>query len=162
MTRVRVKAPGNPEREHSRKRKIIVSIILLAIAFSGAFLIYYALQVALDTRTPLVVVVSGSMEPNLHRGDLCFIKGKDPADIKNGTVEGKEGDIIVFDARGLWTYSPSDPIIHRVVNKWYDNGWFFETKGDANSLPDDEPVPETRILGVVVGRIPYIGWVKIA
>ena len=131
------------------------------LAFSGAFLIYYALQVALDTRTPLVVVVSGSMEPNLHRGDLCFIKGKDPADIKNGTVEGKEGDIIVFDARGLWTYSPSDPIIHRVVNKWYDNGWFFETKGDANSLPDDEPVPETRILGVVV-RIPYIGWVKIA
>jgi signal peptidase len=161
MARVKVKAPGNREKEISTKRKIIVYAILLTIAFSGAFLIYYALRFTLNTSTPLVVVVSGSMEPNLHKGDLCFIKGRDPADIKNGTIEGKEGDIIVFDARGLWTHAPSDPIIHRVVGKWYDNGWFFETKGDANSLPDSEPVPETRVLGIVVGRIPYIGWVKI-
>ena len=51
--------------------------------------------------------------------------------------------------------------IHRVVDKWYDGAWFFRTKGDANPIIDDAPVPESRILGVLVGRIPYIGWVKI-
>ena len=111
----------------------------------------------------MVVVVSGSMEPKLHKGDLLFLRGKDAENIKNGTIEGKEGDIIVFDARGLWVNAPSDPIVHRVIDKWYVNGdgWYFKTKGDANSFPDEGEVPESSILGVVTGRIPYIGWVKI-
>jgi signal peptidase len=161
MKRKNIKAPVKHEKESSLKRKIIVTVILLGLAFSGAFLIYYIMQIALNTESPMVVVVSGSMEPKLHRGDLLFLKGKDAEDIKNGTIEGKEGDIIVFDARGLWITAPSDPIVHRVVDKKYDNGWFFLTKGDANTSPDAEWVPETRILGVVVGRIPYVGWVKI-
>ncbi|MBY8984888.1 MAG: signal peptidase I, partial [Candidatus Lokiarchaeota archaeon] len=109
-----------------------------------------------------VVVVSGSMEPNLHKGDLLFLRGTDAENIKNGTIEGKEGDIIVFDANGLWPHAPGDPIVHRVIDKKNDNGWLFLTKGDANPVHDPEWVPEYRILGVVVGRIPYIGWVKIA
>ncbi|MFX1279321.1 MAG: signal peptidase I [Promethearchaeota archaeon] len=161
MKRKNIKAPVKHEKETSLKRKIIITIILLGIAFSGAFLIYFVMQIALNTKSPMVVVVSGSMEPNLHKGDLLFLKGKDAGNIKNGTIEGKEGDIIVFDARGLWIHAPSDPIVHRVVDKKYDNGWFFLTKGDANLSPDEAWVPETRILGVVVGRIPYLGWVKI-
>jgi signal peptidase len=148
-------------RESSSKRKIIVAIVLIIFAFSGSFLIYYILQVTLNTEVPMVVVVSGSMEPTLYKGDLLFLQGKDPTTIKNGTIDGKEGDIIVFDAHGLWLNPPPDPIVHRVVNKKYDNGWFFLTKGDANPSPDDAWVPDTKILGVVVGRIPYIGWVKI-
>ena len=161
MKRKNIKAPIKHEKEASLKRKIIVTVILLGLAFSGAFLIYYIMQIALNTESPMVVVVSGSMEPKLSRGDLLFLKGKDAENIRNGTIEGKEGDIIVFDARGLWITAPSDPIVHRVVDKKYDNGWFFLTKGDANTSPDAEWVPETRILGVVVGMIPYIGWVKI-
>ena len=37
----------------------------------------------------------------------------------------------------------------------------FITKGDANAKKDEEPVPASRVLGVVVGRVPYVGWVKI-
>ena len=163
MVKKKIKAPVKQEKEPSLKRKIIVTVLLLGIAFSGAFLIYYVMQLALNTETPMVVVVSGSMEPNLHKGDLLFLKGKNPEVIKNGSIDGKEGDIIVFDARGLsgWYHAPNDPIVHRVINKRYDNGWFFLTKGDANQNPDAAWVPETRILGVVVGRVPYIGWVKI-
>lgn len=149
------------ENKLSSKRKIIIAIILIIFAFSGSFLIYYILQVTLNTTTPMVVVVSGSMEPTLHRGDLLFLQGKDPATIKNGTIYGKEGDIIVFDAHGLWINPPPDPIVHRVIGKKYDNAWFFLTKGDANPSPDEAWVPENKILGVVVGIIPYIGWVKI-
>ena len=161
MERRKIKAPIKQEKQPSLKRKIIVTVILLGTAFSGAFLIYYIMQVSLNTNTPMVVVVSGSMEPNLLKGDLLFLRGVDPETIKNGTIEGKEGDIIVFDARGLWQTAPADPIVHRVINTKYDNGWFFLTKGDANQYHDAAWVPETRVIGVVVGRIPYIGWVKI-
>ncbi|UCD02527.1 MAG: signal peptidase I [Promethearchaeota archaeon] len=151
------------KKEPSSKRKIIIAILLLTFAFSGSFLIYFIMQITLNTSTPLVVVVSGSMEPTLYRGDLLFLKGEDPATIKNGTIDGKEGDIIVFNAHLVpgWIYPPNDPIVHRVIDKKYDNGWFFLTKGDANPNPDDDWVPENAILGVVWGRIPYIGWVKI-
>ena len=160
MKRRKIKAPIKQEKTPSTTRKIIVTVILLIIAFSGAFLIYFVMQVALNTDTPMVVVVSESMEPNLLIGDLLFLKGDDPDNIK-------EGDIIVFDAFNIpgWIKPPPEPIVHRVINKKYDNGWFFLTKGDHNSDPDNYPhivwVPETFILGVVVGRIPYIGWVKI-
>lgn len=154
---------GLKKKKPSSKRKIIIAIILIAFAFSGSFLIYFIMQIALHTNTPMVVVVSGSMEPTLLKGDLLFLEGKDPSLIKNGTIEGKEGDVIVFNAVGLpgWPNAPADPIVHRVIDKKYDNGWFFRTKGDANLFPDDDWVPDNRILGVLVGRIPYIGWVKI-
>ncbi|MFX1452168.1 MAG: signal peptidase I [Promethearchaeota archaeon] len=151
------------KEQSSSKRKVIIAVILIVVAFSGSFLFYYILQITLNTQTPMVVVVSGSMEPTLLKGDLLFLQGKDPSQIKMGTIADKQGDIIVFDARGLpgWINPPNDPIVHRVVDKWYDGGWFYRTKGDANPIIDDAPVPESRILGVVVGRIPYIGWVKI-
>jgi signal peptidase len=163
MKRKNIKAPVKHEKEATLKKRIIVTIIILGVAFSGAFLVYFIMQVALNTDTPMVVVVSGSMEPKLHRGDLLFLRGKDGENIKNGTIEGKEGDIIVFDAHGIWSNPPPDPVVHRVIDKWYvvGDGWYFTTKGDANSLPDLGEVPESNILGVVVGRIPYIGWVKI-
>ncbi len=162
MERKNIKAPIKQEKKHSLKRKIIVTVILLGVAFSGAFFIYFIMKLALNTDTPMVVVVSGSMEPNLYKGDLLFLRGVNPETIKNGTIEGKEGDIIVFDARGLgWGHAPTEPIVHRVIDKKYDNGWFFKTKGDANSNPEPVWIPETSIFGVVVGRIPYIGWVKI-
>lgn len=162
MKRRKIKAPIKKEKKHSTKRKIFVTVILLSMAFSGAYLIYYAMTVVLNTDTPIVVVVSESMEPNIHIGDLLFLRGVDPETIKSGTVEGKEGDVIVFDVNGLpgWD-DPGEPIVHRVIAKKYDNGWLFFTKGDNNQNHDPSWVPETRIIGVVVGRIPYIGWVKI-
>ena len=150
-------------------KKIIIAVILIAIAFFGAFFVFFILQVALNTESPIVVVISGSMEPTIHKGDLLFVAGVPPEDIKSGTAIDKNGDVIVFDARGLWAGAPQDPIVHRVIGKYYDNVsdcWMFLTKGDANSLPDGE-LPggtyfkEDYIIGVVIGGIPYIGWVKI-
>jgi signal peptidase len=151
------------DTQSTSKRKIIIAVILIIFAFSGSFLLYFILQISLNTNTPMVVVISGSMEPTILKGDLLFVQGKDPTLIKNGTIAGKEGDVIVFDAWNLpgWFSPPRDPVVHRVVDKWYDGGWYFLTKGDANPTVDDGPIPENRILGVVVGRIPYIGWVKI-
>ncbi|TFF94201.1 MAG: signal peptidase I [Promethearchaeota archaeon] len=155
------KKPSSSSKEPRSKKKAIISVIVIILAISSPFLIYWILQLSLNTGSPMVVVVSGSMEPTLSRGDLLFLYGKDPADIRNGTVEEQNGDIIVFDAHGYWSNPPAEPVVHRVINKKFEGGlWWFKTKGDHNNY-EDPWIPETQIIGVVCGVIPYIGWVKI-
>ena len=150
------------EKKPISHKKIIIAAVMICIAFFGSFLIFFGLQVALNTEAPIVIVISGSMEPNIREGDLLFVMGANPEDIKNGTAEEQNGDVIVFDARGLWAGAPEEPIVHRVVDKYLVGGtWYFRTKGDANLVPDRAPVPESSIIGVVIGGIPYIGWIKI-
>ncbi|MHA1146813.1 MAG: signal peptidase I [Promethearchaeota archaeon] len=159
------------KKDGPSKKKIIIAVFLLSFAFFGSFLIYFIMQIALNTSTPMVVVVSGSMVPTMYKGDLLFLQGVDPSDLKEGTIEDKKGDIIVYDASDLWDGAPDDPIVHRIVDKWHnESGWWFITKGDANDNvdgydvddnPEGVPIPGDRIIGKVVGKIPYIGWVKI-
>ncbi len=150
------------EKKPVSRKKIIIAVVMISIAFFGSFLVYFILQISFNTESPIVVVVSGSMEPQIHKGDLLFVMGREPENIKNGTIIDKDGDIIVFNAQGLWHSAPIEPIVHRVVDKYQiGDTWYFRTKGDANSIPDAAPVPESRVIGVVVGGIPYIGWVKI-
>ncbi len=157
------------EKKPISKKKVIIAVVMICVAIFGSFFIYFILQVALNTETPVVVVVSGSMRPTLNEGDLLFVKGVDPAAIRNGTVEDKDGDIIVFDAHGVWLSPPNEPVVHRVVNKRYNvntSRWEFQTKGDNNPYIDGYPldeywVPDYKIFGVVCGRIPWIGWIKI-
>jgi signal peptidase len=84
---------------------------------------------------PLVAIESGSMEPNLHRGDLVFIV--DVKEIEEGGLSittrermegnpkfGEMGDVIVFNTDG----SSNIPVIHRVEflveegEDWYERG----------------------------------------
>lgn len=151
------------EKKPISHKKIIIAAVMICIAFFGSFLVYFGLQVVLNTEAPIVIVVSGSMEPSIREGDLLFVSGAiEPEDIKNGTAEDKNGDVIVFNARGLWAGAPEEPIVHRVVDKYLvGDTWYFRTKGDANLIYDLAPVPEDNIIGVVIGGIPYIGWIKI-
>lgn len=163
-------------------KKITIGILIIAIGFGSPFIITLLMQAILQTQHPIVVVVSDSMNPAIYRGDLLILQGKNPIDIVNGTITGKEGDIIVYDAHGVWDgwpngQVPDEPIVHRIVNKWFDNStgkWMFYTKGDndatnTNIDPPDGyfqvdykyPVPEDKILGVVIGRVPFIGYVNI-
>ena len=144
-----------PKKKPSKKKKIIIAVVMLGIAFGGSFGIYGILMLSLNTSTPIVVVISESMVPNINVGDLLFVKGEDGVNIN-------VDDVIVYDARDLWFNPPNEPIVHRVINKHNISGvWHFETQGDANPTPDPALVPEDHVYGVVVGGIPYIGYVKI-
>ena len=164
MSDIKKKMKNGTEKKKKSvsRKKIIIAVVMISIAFFGSFLVYFILQISFNTESPIVVVVSGSMEPQIHEGDLLFVMGIDAEDIKNGTAEDKNGDIIVFNAQGLWFSAPIEPIVHRVIDKYQiGDTWYFRTQGDANLTPDPQPIPENRIIGVVVGGIPYIGWVKI-
>ncbi len=91
-----------------------------------------------------------------NKGDIMVLKGANPAEIKAGSV-------IVFRS------TKPDPIIHRVVRKWQDNGgdYFFHTKGDHNkasikdSTMDETSINESHVIGKAVLRIPLLGYIKI-
>ncbi|MHA1374675.1 MAG: signal peptidase I [Promethearchaeota archaeon] len=156
------KTPSEDNKKPFLRKKVIISVLLICFAFFGSFILYFVLQVSLNNQTPIVVVVSGSMTPTINKGDILFVQGRDPSLIQKSSAVEKDGDVIVFNAYKLWSSAPLDPIVHRVIDKWYTNGsYYFRTQGDANSLPDPVPIREDFVIGVVVGGIPFIGWIKI-
>lgn len=85
-----------------------------------------------------------------NKGDIMILAGGDI------TI----GDVIVFAAEHR-----SDPIIHRLVNVNTIAGKpFYNTQGDNNcgSIADFEKnIPQERIIGKAIMRIPLLGWLKI-
>jgi len=131
-----------------------VSLVLVLILASTAFL-------AISARTSpdgistvagykLLNVVSGSMEPAIHTGDVILVRPLTPED------EIQEGDVITFrtleDASML--------ITHRVIGVVNVNGepTAYVTKGDANDSPDITPVTREQVLGLYHYRIPLFGY----
>ncbi|MBS3061127.1 MAG: hypothetical protein J4215_00930 [Candidatus Diapherotrites archaeon] len=51
-------------------------------AFLSAYVLYVALGFLLGTAMPIVIVVSGSMEPVLHRGDIVVLQGASASSVK--------------------------------------------------------------------------------
>ncbi|MGB9936336.1 MAG: signal peptidase I [Methanobacterium sp.] len=85
------------------------------------------------------VVVSGSMEPVLYRGDIVIIDTN--PDVNNIQV----GDIVVYRA----TWFPQ-PVIHRVIKiTETSEDKLYTIKGDNNPSPDPYPVHPDQIISKV-------------
>ncbi|MBU1015030.1 signal peptidase I [Patescibacteria group bacterium] len=96
-------------------------------------------------------VQGGSMEPILRPGDLILTK---PTEVKH--ID--RGDIIVF-----WSESKDGNIVHRVVdvrqNLEGKEGPWFQTKGDAVRIPDQEFVySSSGEVSTVRFYLPYVGF----
>ncbi len=123
------------------------NVVYIVLGFVIAYSINIGLGFALDTKTPVVDVVSCSMYPFYDRGDMLLVAGdKSP----------QAGDVIVYDAPG-YNY----PIIHRVI-KINEDGT-YQTQGDHNSgqLPFEKSIQSAQIKGKAIFKMPYIGWVKL-
>ena len=91
----------------------------------------------------ILVVLSSSMEPLMHPGDLIVVKRSSEVSV---------GDIVAFkDPAG----KKSILITHRVVE--IGDG-FFKTKGDAVEDIDPFEVHRNDVYGKFVFGIPYIGY----
>jgi len=129
---------------------IAVFVVLSAIAFGSI----HVLRSALGTKYPLMVVVSQSMVPTLGVGDFIFVSRIEDFDAVTAAPP-PEGDILVYVKRGV----ANEYIVHRAVEKFDADGeWRFVTKGDNNPVADGQPVPESRVVGRLVGRIPILGY----
>ena len=90
------------------------------------------------------VVKSGSMEPNIHVGSVCFINTKVPYE------DIKENDVIAFSSQG------NMKITHRVISITEEG---FETKGDANDTSDGISTTKKNYYGKNIFSIPKVGYV---
>ncbi len=131
-----------------QRSEMTKTAFLLAIVVIGTLGGYGIFMISMGTTSPLVVVTSESMEPNLYRGDLLILQAKAPEDIHLA-------DIVVYQDT---TWHTDGPIVHRVVEiQEVDGVYYYYTKGDNNAMRDPGERTYDEIVGVVVGRIPWIG-----
>jgi len=140
-----------------RRYELAKTAAVLALVVLAEYAVFFGLRVAFRTEyLPFHPVSSGSMIPTLNVGDLIIVRGADPNSV---TV----GSIIVF-------HSPRDRdmlIVHRVVGINNQQGTlYFETKGDNNPTKDSwspyPGVPQSHLVGIVIGRVAYLGYVILA
>ena len=151
-------------------------------------MLWKTLSVITDSPSPIVVVLSGSMEPAFQRGDLLFLWNRDP--------RAEVGEIVVYNVKGK-----DIPIVHRVVRSFVSPAaivasekyaahhppWARKTnlkylsgttstpspklltKGDNNQADDTELYARGQsfldrkedIIGSVRGYVPAVGYVTI-
>jgi signal peptidase len=118
-------------------------VLLVGVTLTG----YGVFRIAMGTPTPLVVVTSESMSPNLERGYLLVLQKQAPEDI----IVGK---IIVYNA----DWHTSAPVVHRVIQREYIDGEYrYYTQGDNNDNPDPYYRVYEDIVGVVIASVPWVG-----
>lgn len=146
------------ELKRMNKRQVYYQVLNFGMIVSTALMIWKGLMVATGSESPIVVVLSGSMEPAFHRGDLLLLTHDRESPIR-------VGDIVVFkiDGRDI-------PIVHRVlkVHEKEDGTAKYLTKGDNNSIddrglyaPGQFWLERKDIIGRAKGFVPYIGIVTI-
>lgn len=124
----------------------IYNVIRTGILLAAGGLIITMLALYLIFNIYPVVIVSGSMEPELPTGSLCFVDHDERENIK-------EGDIIAFKKSDI-------TVTHRVIDVT-DKGQYI-TKGDANAAADFSPAEPAQILGTVAFNIPWLGYLIMA
>ncbi|EPS30110.1 Signal peptidase complex catalytic subunit sec11 [Penicillium oxalicum] len=154
-------------------RTTVAQVLNFALVLSTAFMLWKGLSVASASSSPIVVVLSGSMEPAFQRGDLLFLWNRSP--------RAEVGEIVVYNVRGK-----DIPIVHRVVRSFPEvegkskkvvkevtvdttPSHMILTKGDNNVADDTELYAHGQdhlnrvedIVGSVRGYIPMVGYVTI-
>lgn len=113
---------------------LLTVIILFGIIFIGLFC--FGIQP--------YVVESGSMEPAIQTGSICFVNKK--AEYENMQV----GDVIAFKINtGAFA-------THRIVSITEEG---FVTKGDVNSVVDSVITTQDNFIGENIFTIPRVGFI---
>ena len=95
-----------------------------------------------------LIVLTDSMYPEIHSGDLIICHQEDAKDIEKGEI------ISFFDPAGNGT----SIVTHRVIEVVEENGNIsYITKGDFNNTEDSLPVTSDKVVGVYSMRIPVVG-----
>jgi hypothetical protein len=76
------------------KRQFFYQVLSFGMIVSSALMIWKGLMVVTGSESPIVVVLSGSMEPAFHRGDLLFLTNYEKEDIR-------VGEIVVFKVNSM-------------------------------------------------------------
>jgi hypothetical protein len=171
------------------KNDYFKTVLAIALIIGIVLGFFFGLQLGLRTSYPLLTVESGSMsipydgndnfalslthafDRTLSIGDIIVVQGVNTKDLNTNYPNS---DIIIF-------HSPinGELIVHRIISSETVNGiTYFQTKGDGNGSPDIWPktptqgldpwdnnnppgVPQNLVVGKVIMRIPWFGWITL-
>ena len=138
-------------------RDAIRQTVALGLVVSSALIVWKIMMVVANAESPIVVVLSGSMEPGYHRGDLLLLNlWSEPIQV---------GDICVYRLEGK-----DIPIVHRVhrVHENKKGDLFILTKGDNNPgddrglyNPGQEWIGPRHLMGRSKAYLPNVGMLTI-
>jgi signal peptidase len=140
------------------KYRLMLQFLNLATVVLSALMIWKALIVYTGSESPVVVVLSGSMEPTFYRGDILFLAMPDKP--------VRVGEIVVYNIKGR-----DIPIVHRVIevhepheDNEEDDDVRMLTKGDNNRVDDRGLynrgqlwLRQHEIMGRAQAWVPYVG-----
>mmetsp|Transcript_1497 Transcript_1497/g.1963 ORF Transcript_1497/g.1963 Transcript_1497/m.1963 type:complete len:183 (-) Transcript_1497:68-616(-) len=139
------------------KRQFATQLLALSMIVCSAIMIWKGLVVCSGSESPVVVVLSGSMEPAFRRGDILFLwLGSRPLNV---------GEIVVFKVKGR-----EIPIVHRLseIHKNDVVDANILTKGDNNPVddrglynPGELWIDTADVMGRANGFLPYVGQITI-
>merc|ERR1712161_100410 len=145
-------------RVRANKQQMAFTLLNLAMIACSALMIWKGIVLATQVESPVVVVLSGSMQPAFQRGDVLFMS--------NAVEKIEVGDIVVFRIRDR-----DVPIVHRILNvhEKPDGRVKLLSKGDNNHVddrglyaPGQLWLDREDVLGKVVGTLRYVGMVTVA
>ncbi|KAJ6745253.1 SIGNAL PEPTIDASE COMPLEX CATALYTIC SUBUNIT SEC11 [Salix koriyanagi] len=150
-------------------RDTLTQFITLGTIASTVLIIWKVLMCLTGSESPVVVVLSGSMEPGFRRGDILLLH--------RSRAPFRTGDIVVYNVENMLG------TLHRVVESVRLTTWLrtenvheegnkgnadILTKGDANLLDDrsfyangQHWLKPQQIIGRAVAFVPYVGWATI-
>ncbi len=140
--------------------KVLSWIALLFLILLATILVYYVISSKIyeikgkkhEPFISLYTIISPSMEPNINVYDVVITKKTNANDIK-------EGDVITFISSS--TLGEGLTITHRVKSVIKtDKDVKFRTQGDNNPIPDSALVTSENLLGKVIFKIPFLGYIQ--
>ncbi|MDO8750567.1 MAG: signal peptidase I [Dehalococcoidia bacterium] len=143
MVELNEKVKGTPSRA---KRVLLQALMGLAVALVG----FVAVLMAATTLSGFfginsLIVLSGSMEPTIHVGDIAMTRNVDP------TTVGV-GDVVTYRSGKIF-------VTHRIIRVVdTPQGRQFEVKGDNNPTPDSTLVAEERVVAKFIFDVPKMGY----
>lgn len=121
----------------------ITGVIVLLIIFFGIPLL------PIPNTYKVVIVRSGSMEPTIHTGSIVVYRK---------AADYQKNQIIVFNNKSAGTQNKI-MVVHRLIDITQKDGQnLYQTKGDANKVPDESVTTKDDIVGKVLFTVPYVGY----
>jgi len=135
----------------------VIGLSKTMIGLGLVFEVFLSFLLISATFTPLLIVQTKSMEPTIMTGEMIWIRGVSPTDVR-------VGDIITFNipqtlAAALGTGTEAATITHRVIDIIYNNDdtISYKTKGDNRPVEDIWTVTSGMLVGRYEMQIPYLG-----
>ena len=120
----------------------------VSMGLSAIFMISIVLLISGEFQFRAIIIATESMTGSINKGDAIVYEEYDDQFIK-------EKDVVVF-------VKNNNRIVHRVIDIERINGETrYYTKGDANEDADTGYITDADIEGVVLFRVPFIGYTSI-